>query len=144
MDTTKFRVALFPGSFRPWHSGHTAILLDACKAFDQVVVAVLQNPDKKMKRKGRVPKAIVDKLRDKVLVVQYEGMLRDLVKKVKPDAIVRGLRSAADFEYEKISQYWNEDMGVNVPTFFVIAPRHLVHVSSTAIRTIEALTAKTK
>lgn len=133
----KLRVALFPGTFRPWHKGHTAILLAACKAFDQVVIGVLQNPEKK--NKGRVPKLILDKLKPQVLVVNHDGMLRELVRKTKVDAIIRGMRSPSDFEYERSSQYWNEDLGIDVPFFYVISPRELVHVSSTATRMVAKL-----
>lgn len=135
----KSTIALFPGTFRPWHKGHSHILLQACKVFDQVIIAVMVNPDKP-KAKGKVPKFVKERMKDQVLVVQYSGLLRDLVRKLHPDAIVRGLRSSADFEHEKASLYWNEDLGVDVPTFYVISPRELTHVSSSALRTVEALT----
>ena len=136
---TKFTVAMVPLSAKPWHSGHTALVKAACRAFDKVVIAVMQNPDKS-KTTGKVPTALLKSCDGKAVVVRYPGMLADVVREVNPDAIVRGIRNFIDFEYEKAQQYWNEDLGVGIPFFYVIAPRELVHVSSSAIRTIDKLT----
>lgn len=139
----KLKVAIFPGTFNPWHRGHTAVLLAACKAFDQVIIAAMSNPGK-AKSKARIPKIVQERLKDQVMVVRYAGLLRDLVHKIKPDAVIRGLRTSVDFEQERTNQYWNEDLGVDVPTFYVITPRDLVHVSSSALRTVEELTRGSK
>jgi pantetheine-phosphate adenylyltransferase len=145
------RVAWYPGSFFPWHEGHKDVLLKAMESFEHVVVAVGVNPDKeptvrgvKNWRRDKVIKEMLKLFDTKTLpanitVIEYQGFLKDAMKNTTggvPDAIVKGLRNSADFEYEKIQQYYNEDLGLKCPTFYIIADRKLVHISSSAIRAI--------
>ena len=66
----------------------------------------------------------------------------DAIAPYKPTAIIKGLRNSADFEYEKIQQYWNEDLGMKIPTIYIISNRNLTHISSSAIRAIEKIRGK--
>lgn len=128
-------VALYPGSFNPWHKGHEDILKQALKVFDRVIIAIGVNPDKPELILATIPTDIYNDRR--VDVRKYNGLLSDFVKELKADVVVRGLRNGQDFEYEKIQQYWNEDLGITVPTFYIIANRSLVHISSSAIKQVE-------
>jgi pantetheine-phosphate adenylyltransferase len=123
------RTALFPVKATPWHQGHSAVLLAGCKAFDQVLLVVTR-PD------GRVPRIVREKLHGKVKIVRHYSPLVDLVEKVRPSAILRGMRSPYDFEGEKVQQYFWEDSGIKVPIFYVLSPREIAHVSGSMIRAV--------
>jgi pantetheine-phosphate adenylyltransferase len=145
------RVAWYPGSFFPWHAGHRDVLSKAIDSFDHVVIAMGVNPDKdphstkdKNFRLNKLKKEIIASYDAKALpamvtVIEYKGLLKDAIENSPigyPDAIIKGLRNAQDFEYEKVQQYWNEDLGLIIPTFYVISDRKLVHISSSAIRAL--------
>jgi pantetheine-phosphate adenylyltransferase len=131
------RIAIYPGSFDPWHEGHNDVLKKALKTFDQVVIAVGINPEK------HVSRTVVDELTlkfegdSRVGVFGFSGLLVDFVKQHNFTAVVRGLRNGHDLEFERTQQYWNEDLGIKIPTVYFVTDRKLVHVSSSAIRAVE-------
>jgi len=143
------KIAIYPGSFNPWHQGHSDILHKALPLFDNIIIARGINPDKK-------PKAIIDNcdqdfiddiLKNVVccpyaIINHYDTLLIDFVKEAtkkygKIDAIIRGLRNGSDLQYEMNMQYWNEDLGLDIPTVYFITDRKYCHISSSAIRQIE-------
>ena len=105
------RVAIYPGSFNPWHEGHEDVLNKAKKVFDQVHVI----------KYG----------------VDFQGLLSDYLKGKDYTAIVRGLRNGYDLQYEQNNQYWYEDLGITIPIVYFITDRKLGHISSTTIRAVE-------
>jgi pantetheine-phosphate adenylyltransferase len=127
------KTAIYPGSFNPWHQAHEHILNKALTVFDKVYVARGINGGK---AKSDTPLPNLEKYGNKVEVIQFEGLLADLSKELKVDAIVRGLRNIFDFYEEKDNQYWHEDLGLAVPIFYVISDRNLGHISSKAVRII--------
>lgn len=130
--------AIYAGSFNPWHEGHDQVLSKALKVFDQVIVAVGVNPEKNadgLKAIASIPEYFEDDPR--IAVVPFGDLLVDVVKRMNADVVIRGLRNTQDFEQEKIQQYWNEDLGLEVPVVYIIADRKLVHISSSAIRAVE-------
>lgn len=139
------KVAIYPGSFNPWHEGHTDVLEKALRMFDKVVIVRCINPMKSDTIDTRalvdavLPLIIKHKGEDRIEVQWTEGLLKDFVAKY-PDAVVvvRGLRNNADFEYEKIQQYWQEDLGMLVPYVYFISDRALVHKSSSIERAVSA------
>jgi len=138
------KTAVFPGSFRPWHEGHKDVLDKALKTFDKVIIMVGSNPEKSIDQhtldtNGYKIKAELSELveQKRVQVVTFNGLFVDFLKFVKVDAVVKGIRSSIDFEYEKNIQYWNEDLGIEIPTFYVISDRKLIHISSSAIRALD-------
>jgi len=143
---------LYPGSFNPWHEGHTDILNKALKVFDFVTVLHCYNPDKiELTKKGghllTVEEVLKYKITDmfkQIRVDSHPGLLVDYIKSYPADALIRGLRNSQDFEYEKVQQYWNEDLGLAIPTIYFVADRKLVHMSSSAIRMLEKFTSKVK
>lgn len=136
------RTAIYPGSFFPWHEGHTDILDKALDTFDKVIIAVGQNPDKLIswtELSERIPDDVVN-IRRNVVVTGYQGLLVDFLYDLADPtlcAVVRGLRNGQDLEYERTQQYWNEDLSIKVPTVYFICRRDLVHISSSAIRAVE-------
>lgn len=142
------KIAVYPGSFNPWHDGHEDIVWKALKAFDKVIIAVGKNPEKgfsKRRFKKRIQNIkwiISGKCFDNygsVEVIEFDGLLVDLVKTIGADVVVRGLRTGSDLEYERIQQYWNEDLGLAVPIVYFLCDRKLSHISSSAIRALDKI-----
>lgn len=131
----KKKTAIYPGSFNPWHQGHDDVLRKAIQVFEKVIIARGDNPEKYVQ--GSIEKLRTEINCPYVEVVQFSGLLADFVKKVRPSAIIRGLRNSQDLEYEKTQQYWNEDLGIEIPTFYIICDRKLTHISSSAIKIIK-------
>lgn len=137
------KIAIYPGSFNPWHEGHSDVLTKTHVLFDKVVIAVGINPekDKSEAELNHRIKFIKSKTEfyGNVVVDSFRGFLIDYAKSQAASAIVRGLRNASDLESERTQQYWNEDLGITIPTIYVISNRKLVHVSSSAIRAIRKI-----
>lgn len=98
------RVAMFPGTFDPFTIGHESIVLRALNLFDEVVVAVVNNNEKKSfmsleNRMSYIESVFEDNPR--VRVVAFDGLLVDVAKAEKVDCLIRGVRTVQDFEYEK-------------------------------------------
>ena len=137
------RKAVYPGSFNPWHQGHTDILKKALSVFDVVVVAHGFNPDKGIKAYSdftelykEFPEYLDPDDYRHVWVKGFAGLLVDFVKDEKADAVIRGLRNGHDLQYEMNQQYWNEDLGLVVPTVYFMCDRRYSHISSSAIKSI--------
>ena len=128
---------LFPGSFNPFTIGHKNIVDRALKLFDSVVVAVGVNSEKNENATDATLRAehirAIYKDEPKVEVISYNTLTANVVKEYDIDCIIRGIRNAADLEYE------NEITRVNytvfgVETIYMLADPQLKEVSSTVAR----------
>lgn len=128
------KTALFPGSFNPWHEGHEDVLNQALKAFDKIVIMRAVNPEKEKSGDMEFPPHLL--VGGRVEIKEFTGLLRDFVSGAGFAAIIKGIRNAEDFEYEKMQLYFNQDLGMDTPMFYVIADRRMVHKSSTFIRAL--------
>ena len=136
------RIAVYPGSFNPWHEGHDDVLFKAAPLFDTIVVAQGWNPDKP--KPPRLDPSCVAPIApqyilDKLTFAMFSGFLHEFVEKVGATAVIRGLRNGDDFEKELVQQRYYEDLGLVVPVLYFIADRKLAHVSSSGIRAIQKL-----
>jgi pantetheine-phosphate adenylyltransferase len=131
------KIAVYPGSFNPWHEGHSEVLEKALLVFDHVVVLQGYNPDKNKPAPLILPRRLTDKHSTRISTDSFNTLLVEYLENKSINAIVKGLRNGMDFEYEKTQQYWNEDLRVKTPVFYVIASRGRAHISSSAIRSIE-------
>lgn len=143
------KVAIYPGSFNPFHRGHLDVIKQALKLFDKVIIAKGINPEKDRKDdKFWTTKdcAELQKMIDshEVEIEDFEGLLSDfiLLTTIESDtiedfAVIKGLRNGQDLEFEKNQQYWNEDLDVLIPFFYIISDRKYGHISSSAIRGLE-------
>lgn len=148
------KVAIYPGSFNPWHEGHTDVVLKALQVFDELVIAIGMNPEKDQSALFGDVEDALDSVRipkgTDLRVVAFNGFLIDEIvdySKHYPNkicAIVRGLRNGQDLENERSQQFWNEDLAkessiILPPTFYIVTDRSLVHISSSAYRMVNKL-----
>ena len=130
-------LALFPGSFDPFTAGHEAILRRVLPLFDKVVVAVGVNSEKQYmfsveERMERIRTAMADC--PTVEVTSYSGMTIDLCHQLGAKAIIRGIRTAADFEYEQTIAAVNRLQDPSIETLLILADPEHVNISSTLER----------
>lgn len=131
------RTAVFPGSFDPLHKGHVEIINKATTVFDKVIVAIGENTTKLYmfsleERVNTVKKVFATN--DKVEVKSYKGLTVDFCKKENSAFLVRGLRSASDFEFEKAIALNNIALNPQVETVFFLASAATSFITSTIIR----------
>jgi len=130
------RKAVYPGSFDPITNGHVDIIRRAAKLFDEVVVLVGYNKNKKCKFSvGERVNLIIEATKDipNVKVDSWHGLTMDYVKSVGACAIVRGLRVVSDFEYEWSYSATNEFIDRDVEMVFLMAHKELTFISSSTI-----------
>lgn len=133
------KTAVFPGSFDPITVGHKSIIERACKVFDKVIVAIGENADKKSyfsiaQRIEWIEKTFAAE--PKVEVAKYAGLTVDFCKQVNANFILRGLRTSADFEFERSIGQINKKLHPEIETVFLLtAPEHTA-INSSIVRDI--------
>lgn len=132
-------IAVYPGSFNPWHAGHQDILDKALKVFDKVIILQGHNPAK-LEAKSKKFMEVCRNYDGRVEAGFFNGLLATNLKDIPCSAIIRGLRNGHDLQYETNNQYWNEDLGCEVPFVYFICDRKYSHISSSAIREVEEIT----
>lgn len=130
------KTLLFPGSFDPFTIGHKWIVDKALEIADKVVVAIGINENKRRTFAvedvaEKIKKAYAQDLR--VEVITYKGLTIDIAKEVEATAIVRGVRSTIDFEYEKNIADINRELS-GIETILLFTHPTLSHVSSSMVR----------
>jgi pantetheine-phosphate adenylyltransferase len=133
------KIALFPGSFDPITIAHVDILQRALPLFDRVVVGIGLNSTKQNflseeKREEMVNKIFLNYPNVEVKV--YEGLTVDFCRKINAKYMVRGIRSAADFEYERAIAQINQTMMPEVETILLLSKPEYTAISSTIVRDI--------
>ena len=136
------RIAVFPGSFDPPTNGHVDLVERAAGLFDRVIVAILRNTEKRtlfpvddrlrMLREVFAGHATVD-------VDAFQGLLVDYARSRGAQAIVRGVRNAADLDYERQMALTNRHLNPAVDTVFLLPSAAFGHISSSLVREIVAL-----
>jgi pantetheine-phosphate adenylyltransferase len=133
------KVAVFPGSFDPFTIGHEAIVLRALDLFDEIIIAVGANALKKSYFSLKTRKEMISRVFKKeprVIVDHYEGLTVDYCRKNGAKYILRGLRTAADFEFERAIAQVNRAMAPEIDSvFFLTVPEH-TPINSTIVRDI--------
>lgn len=133
------KIAIFPGSFDPITVGHESIVLRSLPMFDKVIVAIGYNANKKAffsieKRIEMIKKVFANE--PKVEVISYEGLTVDLCNRLHVNYILRGLRTSADFEFERAIAQVNKAMFPNIETIFLLTTPEHTPINSTIIRDI--------
>jgi len=131
--------ALFPGSFDPFTAGHLNILKRALTMFDEVVVAVGINQDKRgffdMEKKLDIIRQATASL-EGVSVISYDNLTVDTCRELGIHHIVRGVRNMLDFEAERSIADANRRLAPEVETIIIPTAQEFAHISSSAVRDI--------
>lgn len=130
--------AVFPGSFDPITLGHEDIILRGLPLFDEIVIAVGKNSEKKYmfseaQRIGFLKS--VFKEHSKIRITTYSGLTTDFCKKIEADFILRGLRNPADFEFEKAIAHTNRTLS-GIETLFFLTAAKTSYISSSIVRDV--------
>lgn len=128
---------VFAGSFDPPTTGHKQVVENCLKIFDEVVVALLINPDKTALFTADERTALLKKLfanEKKVRVVKYGGAAVDLLEEENTPFYVRGVRNAIDFDYENMNFFANKKLKKDIVTIYFPAGQDSLHVSSSLVR----------
>lgn len=133
------KIAIFPGSFDPLTLGHVDIINKALPLFDKIIIGIGSNTEKKYMFALEQRKAWIEKTfnsENKIEVKAYNSLTVDFCKQTGANYIIRGLRSAKDFEYEKPIAHLNHELNNQIETIFLLASEKYTSVSSTIIRDI--------
>ncbi len=135
----KDRIAIFPGSFDPITIGHVDLVNRALPLFDKIVVAVGVNSQKKYlfdleQRIYWLRKVFAQEYR--IEVASFKGLTAHYAREIGAGYLLRGLRNASDFDYEKTISQLNNIVGEGLETVFFIAQPGYSHISSTIVREI--------
>lgn len=133
------RIAVFPGSFDPITKGHIDLVHRAQDLFDKIIVAVGVNSSKKslfsLEQRLEWLNLVFEKDED-IYVDHFQGLTVNFCKEQGANYLLRGLRNASDFDYEKTISQLNHIIGDELETVFLISKPEFSHVSSTIVREI--------
>ena len=130
--------AIFPGSFDPITNGHIDIIQRAIPLFDEIVIAIGVNSNKKYMFSLEERKSFIEKTFEgetKVTVKTYEGLTVNFCERIDASFILRGLRNPADFEFEKAIAHTNRKLS-GIETIFLLTSANTSYISSSIVREI--------
>ena len=141
-DNEMKKVAIYPGSFDPITYGHIDIIERALEIFDNVIVAIANNAEKKaffsIEDRLEMVKSIF-KDTPNVIVDSFKGLLVDYVAKTNAVVILRGLRATSDFEFEFHMASMNRSLNTHLDTLFMMTSKDYFFVSSRTIKEVASL-----
>ena len=134
---------IYPGSFDPLTFGHIDIIERSLRLFENVVVAIITNPSKQplftVEERRDMLEEIARKRFPKVEVDVFHGLLVDYAKRKHAQAIVRGIRAVADYEYEFQMALMNRRLAPQIETVFMMPAEHYSYLSSRLVKEIAEL-----
>jgi len=140
------RRAIYPGSFDPVTNGHLDIIERGCKLFDEIIIAVLVNPDKRAlftveERRETLEEALalIESGGCRLRVDSFQGLLMRYAVEQKADAVVRGIRAISDYEYELQMALMNRRQEPGIETVFMLAAESYSYVSSRLVKEVFSL-----
>ena len=135
-------VALYPGTFDPITNGHTDLVRRAARLFDEVIVAVAANPQKKplfnLSERVELARTVLADIKG-VKVTGFDNLLIDCVRQHGGNVILRGLRAASDFEYEFQLAGMNRRLAPEVETVFMTPSEQEMFISASLVKEIALL-----
>lgn len=133
------RIAVFPGSFDPITKGHESIVLRAASLFDEIIVAIGDNSEKKslfpIEERLEWIKTVFSK-NSNIFVETYSGLTVDFCKQKNAKFILRGLRTSADFEFERSIGQTNKLLDAEIETVFLLTTSELSSITSSIVREV--------
>ena len=134
--------AIYPGSFDPPTNGHLDLIERGSKIFDELVVAILQNPEKdplfSVAERRKMLEAMTQDI-ESVSVDTFEGLTVDYALRVEARAILRGIRAISDYEYELQMALMNRKLQPGLETVFMLPAEQYSYVSSRLVREVAQL-----
>ena len=137
------RRAIYPGSFDPVTNGHLDIIERGCKLFDEIIIAILVNPEKQPffsidERREILKEVLKDINRGScsIRVDDFKGLLVHYAVAQKADAIVRGIRAISDYEYELQMALMNRRLEPSIETVFMMPAETYSYVSSRLVKEV--------
>ena len=133
------KIAVFPGSFDPITVGHQSIINRAVNLFDKIIVAVGENSEKanffSIEQRLKWIELVFEN-EERVSVTSYSGLTVDLCKKMNARFILRGLRTSADFEFERSIGQVNKQIYPGIETVFLLTTPEHTAINSSIVRDI--------
>jgi pantetheine-phosphate adenylyltransferase len=136
------RIAVYPGSFDPMHNGHLDIIERCRPLFDEVVIAVLANEEKRALFSVAERVEIIREIlagKAAIRVESFSGLLVDFMERVGARVVVRGLRAVSDFEYEMQMALMNRHLNSRVETVFMMPKEVYSYLSSRLVKEVFGL-----
>jgi pantetheine-phosphate adenylyltransferase len=137
------RRALFPGSFDPLTNGHLDVIERSSPLFDEIIIAVLNNPEKKPMFTVEERVAMIEEILPSIkhdycrlIVDSFSGLTAEFAKRKAATAIVRGIRAVSDYEYELRMALMNRKLEPTIETVFLMADEEYSYVSSTLMKQV--------
>ena len=131
-------IAVYPGTFDPVTKGHIDLVERSLTIFDELVIAVAENPKKaplfSLGERISMFTAVTAKYRRRVVIEGFDGLLVDYVKRKKAAAIIRGLRAVSDFEYEMQMALMNRRLDSDIETVFLMPNEEYSFITSTIVK----------
>lgn len=135
-------IAVYPGSFDPFHVGHVAIVDRASQIFARVIVGILKNTGKDSLFSPEERLEIISEYyrdNDAVEVRSFSGLLVNFLDERGASIIIRGMRAVSDFEYEFQMALMNRRLAPHVETVFLTPKEEYTYLSSRLVREVSAL-----
>jgi pantetheine-phosphate adenylyltransferase len=137
------RRAIYPGSFDPVTNGHLDIIERGCKLFDEIIIAILVNPDKRplftIEERREILTDVLADIKQgscRLLVEDFQGLLVHYALQREADAIVRGIRAISDYEYELQMALMNRRLEPRIETVFMMPAEAYSYVSSRLVKEV--------
>jgi len=137
------RKAIFPGSFDPLTNGHLDVITRSSPLFDEIVIAILNNPEKNpmftVEERVKMIEEILPTVEHngcKLTVDSFSGLTAEFAKRSGATAIVRGIRAVSDYEYELRMALMNRKLEPTIETVFLMADEEYSYVSSTLMKQV--------
>jgi pantetheine-phosphate adenylyltransferase len=138
----KKNVAIYPGSFDPPTNGHLDLIERGHRIFDELIVAILQNPGKEalftLAERRKMLRTLTARWPN-VRVDTFDGLLVDYARKVKADVVLRGIRAISDYEYELQMALMNRKLSPKLETVFMMPAEAYSYLSSRLVKEIVTL-----
>ena len=135
-------IAIYPGSFDPPTNGHLDVIERGSKIFDELIVAILRNPEKdplfSVAEKRRMLESLTEGFKN-VRVDTFEGLTVDYAARVKATAVLRGIRALSDYEYELQMALMNRKLQPDLETVFMMPAEQYSYLSSRLVREVAKL-----
>ena len=140
------RRAIYPGSFDPLTNGHLDIIERGAKLFDEIIIAVLVNPEKRalftVEERREMLEEVLTRIESggcRLRVGSFQGLLMRYAVEQQADAVVRGIRAISDYEYELQMALMNRRQEPAIETVFMLAAESYSYVSSRLVKEVYSL-----